>query len=332
MQSDLIEIIVITYNSAAHIGACVDSIVAARALPIIVDNGSSDDTLEIARARCSEAKIIATGQNLGYGRAMNLGFRVTRGEFVVLSNPDVIFLRDSISQMVDLLKENPNVGLTGPQQMFPDRSWQRSYGDLPGIWSGIKEAVGIKTFQNKLRKLLWLSKIGRKPKEVPYVDGAVVAVRRDAFLEMSGFDEHFYFYSEESDLCARLRKAGWRVMFLPTAEVIHVRGAASTKLDCSERFVRYMVTAQLLLARKHLAPRQARLYARLQILHFLRLSLIYRALNWLTRRDEPYTYKICMFDVYTRIWRELSSCKELSYDTPRSEGIPMKCDQTVKAK
>ncbi len=332
MQIERIEVVVVTHNSARHIGACVDSIVAAQALPIIVDNGSTDDTLEIVRSRCSQAKIIATAKNLGYGKAMNLGFQETGSAFVVLSNPDVVFLGDSISQLMNYLRKNPAVGITGPQQMFPDLSWQRSTGELPSVWSGIKDATGITTFQNGLRKLLWPRRIGRKPKEVSYLDGAVLAVRREAFLAMGGFDEDFFFYSEEADLCARLKKAGWGAVLLPLVEVIHVRGASSADVHRSERFVRYMVTAQLLLARKHLAPRQARLYARLQILHFMRLGLIYRALDWLRRCDEPYSDKIWMFDAYTRIWRELSSCKELGYDTPRSEGIPMKCDQTVKAK
>src|SRR6266478_968038 len=154
-----VEVVVVTRNSAEHIGACVESIVAAGALPIIVDNASTDQTLEIVRSRCPEAKIIATGENLGYGKAMNLGFKETRGDFVILSNPDVVFLDDAIRKMAEFLEKNPKVGITGPQQMFPDRSWQRSYGDLPGIWPGIKDAAGITTLHNSVRRLLWPRKV-----------------------------------------------------------------------------------------------------------------------------------------------------------------------------
>ncbi len=304
MQSELVEVVVVTRNSAGHIGACVDSIIAARALPIIVDNGSADDTLEIVRSRCPEAKIIATGENLGYGKAMNLGFKETIGDFVILSNPDVVFLNGSIRQMVEFLNKNPKIGVAGPQQMYPDRSWQRSYGDLPGIWPGIKDALGITTLRNGVRRILWPRRIDRKPKEVPHVDGAVLVLRREAFLEMGGFDEEFFFYADESDLCARLRKAGWGVVFFPSAEVIHVRGADSAKVDRSERFVRYMVKSQSLLASKHLPPWKARVYARLQVCHFIRLGLMYRMSQWFGHENPSISYKVWMFDAYSRIWRE----------------------------
>jgi N-acetylglucosaminyl-diphospho-decaprenol L-rhamnosyltransferase len=304
MQSELIEVVVVTRNSAGHIGACVDSIIAARALPIIVDNGSTDDTLEIVRSRCPEAMIIATGENLGYGKAMNRGFKETIGDFVILSNPDVVFLNGSIRQMVEFLNKNSKIGVAGPQQMYPDRSWQRSYGDLPGIWPGIKDALGITTLRNGIRRILWPRRIDRKPKEVPHVDGAVLVLRREAFLEMGGFDEEFFFYADESDLCARLRKAGWGVVFFPSAEVIHVRGADSAKVDRSERFVRYMVKSQSLLASKHLPPWKARVYARLQVCHFIRLGLMYRMSQWFGDENPSISYKVWMFDAYSRIWRE----------------------------
>jgi len=329
MQSGSIEVVVVTRNSAGDIGACVESIVA-EAVPIIVDNASTDSTLEMVRSRCPEAKTIATGENLGYGKAMNLGFKETRGDFVILSNPDVVFLEGSIRQMVEFLEKNPKVGITGPQQMFPDRSWQRSYGELPGIWPGIKDAVGITTLQKGVRKILWPRRVDRRPKEVPYVDGAVLAVRREAFLEMGGFDEEFFFYSDESDLCARLKKAGWGVVLLPFAEVIHVRGASSTKVDRSERFVRYMVKSQSLLASKHLAPWKARAYAKLQICHFIRLGLMYGLVRWFGVEKSKSSDKIWMFDAYVRIWKEFSKCPELIH-TPITEARPHECKETAKA-
>jgi GT2 family glycosyltransferase len=324
------EVVLVTRNSAGHIGACVDSIVDANALPVVVDNGSTDETLQIVRSRCPGAKIIATGENLGYGRAMNRGFKETTGEFVVLSNPDVVFLQDSIGRMAEFLESNPTIGITGPQQMFPDRTWQRSYGDLPGIWSGVRDAAGITTLRNGVRRILWPRRMDRKPKDVPYVDGAVLAVRREAFLAMDGFDEQFFFYGDESDLCARLNRAGWRVVFLPLAEVIHVRGADSAKVDRSDRFVRYMVKSQSLLASKLLPPWKARLYAKLQILHFLRLGFLYRLLQWFGGEKSLRTQKISMFDAYARIWKEVSDFRNGIYE-PANETKPEQNKDTVKA-
>src|SRR5690349_5241449 len=86
-----LDIVVVTHNSADHIGPCVDSICAAGARPIVIDNASTDATLDIVRARCRDAIVIASPENLGYGRAMNLGFRHAQSEYVVLSNADVVF-------------------------------------------------------------------------------------------------------------------------------------------------------------------------------------------------------------------------------------------------
>lgn len=302
----MIEVVVVTRNSAEHIGQCVDSILAGGGLPIIVDNGSADDTLQIVGSRSSKVRIIATAENLGYGKAMNLGFKETKGELVILSNPDVVFLADSIRKIVEFLAKNERVGITGPQQMFPDRSWQASYGDLPGIWSGIKDLVGIATMRSVVRRALWPRKIDRKPKEVPYVDGGVLAVRRTAFQAAGGFDEDFFMYSDESDLCARLRKAGWGVVFLPWAEVIHVRGASVAKEEQVERFIRQMVNSQFLLATKHLAPWKVPIYVKLQIGRFIRLGLTHRLVSGFDGRNLSNSQKVRTLDTYTRIWRDVS--------------------------
>lgn len=306
-----LDVVIVTRNSARHIGACIESIVSTGCFPIVVDNGSTDDTLDIVRAKSGEARIIPTGENLGYGKAMNLGFTQTTGEFVVLSNPDVIFLKNSIPQMLQYTKSHARLAVVGPQQMFPDRSWQRSYGELPGLWSGIKDASGITTLQNAIRRAVWPRKLDSKEKDVPYVDGAVLLVRREAFLEMGGFDEAFYFYSDESDLCARLRAAGWRVAFVPAAEVVHVRGADSMKVDHSERFVRYMVQSQALLARKHLPQWKATAYSKLQICHFARLAALHRIVRGLTRgKSSTVDYRIWFAETHARIWSEFAQCPD----------------------
>lgn len=328
-RENSVEVVIVTRNSARHIGACVDSILAQRAFPIVVDNGSTDDTLQIVRTKCPSARIIAAGENLGYGKAVNLGFRETKSEFIVLSNPDVVYLDGSVQQLVQFLAKDPGIGVIAPQQMFPDRSWQRSYGDLPGIWPGIKDAIGITTLQNRVRSTFWPWRIDRTPKEVPYVDGAVLALRRKVFQDMGGFDEVFYFYSDESDLCARLKRAGWKVVFLPSAEVIHVRGADSAKVDRSDRFVRYMVNSQRVLTDRLLPPWKARLYFKLQFCHFARLRLMYQALKLISPRKNTIEYKLWMFGSFARIWKEVAMVSQSNESAPDCEKHN-ECKETLK--
>lgn len=271
-----------------------------------MDTGSTDNTLEIVRSRSPGAKIIATGEDLGCCRALNVGFKETSGDFVILFNPDVVFLGDSISQMTEFLRKNQNVGVTGPQQMFPDRSWQRSYGDLPGIWSGIRAATGMTTLRNGARKILWPRSMDRKPKEVPYVDGAVLALRREAFVEMGGFDEEFFMYSGECDLCARLTKAGWKVVFFPPAEVIHIRGADSIRIDNSDRFPKQWVEGLDKLSKKHLPLWQAKFYMRSEWLSFVLKGL---ACRWAKivlskRMGTRIMARIQLFETFSRVFRE----------------------------
>ena len=311
IRTDMVEVVIVTHNSAEYIKACIDSITALGVRSVVVDNGSTDDTVNIIRSRYPEVRIIETGENLGYGKALNLGFKATKSEFVILSNADVVYLTGSIGQLVAYLKTDPAVGVTAPQQMFPDCSWQRSYGHLPGFWSGMKDAVGITGFQNRLRRYFWPQKIDRNPREVPYVDGAVLAVRRKAFMELGGFDEDFFFYSDEADFCARLTKAGWKVVFFPKAEVIHVRGASSAKVNCPERFVRYMVEGQYLLAIKHLPRERVRAYAKLQIVNYSRLALMSRLVQWFGGRKS--SDRIRTFDAYVKVWREFSQRPELAH-------------------
>lgn len=304
----MLEVVVVTHNSARHIGPCVESICAANARPIIVDNGSTDDTLAIVELKSAGiALIIPTGENLGYGRAMNIGFKQTTGEFVILSNPDVVFLDGSIGYMVEFLKSNPRVGILGVQEVFSNGTWQRSYGDLPGIWPGIKDAVGITTLHNQMRRASWPWKIDRRPKEVGYPDGAVLAIRREAFVEVNGFDEDFYFYSDESDLSARIQKAGWRTMFSPETRVMHIRGADSAKTQASEQYLQFLVGSQHLLVSKHLPAWKVRPYARLQALHYRRLSLMYRLLQFVGYSNPDWAVQIRTAEQLSKKWKSWQS-------------------------
>lgn len=299
------EVVVVTHNSAMHIKPCLDSIFANGGVPIVVDNASRDETLDMIRSYHPGVQVVATGGNLGYAKAINKGFTQTRSEFVVLSNPDVVYQPDSISRMVNFLRGNPDVGVTGPQQMFPDGSWQRSYGDLPGIWTGIKDASGLSSLQRAIRRLLWPRRVDRRPKEVPYLDGAVLVVRRKVFESLGGFDEDFYFYGDESDLCARLWKAGWRAVFFPDALVTHVRGADSVHVDRSDRFPSFMVESHLRVAKKHLRPWKVRVYARLQQVYFQRMILAHRFLRLLAPSAQRVDLDrvIVTFEAYSRLWR-----------------------------
>jgi N-acetylglucosaminyl-diphospho-decaprenol L-rhamnosyltransferase len=273
-----IETLVVTHNSAGHIVACLDSLRANQAAPIVLDTGSTDSTFQLVSERCPDVKLIQVGENVGYGRALNLGFGQMVGDYVLLSNSDVVYLPSSVARMVAFLEKNSDVGLVGPQQVFPDGSWQWSYGDLPGVMPGLKDAIGVTTLRNACRYWLWPHKLDRKPRDVPYVVGAVLLVRRKAFELVGGFDESFFPGSDDCDLCARMQKSGWRTVFLPEAQVIHIRGGDFTHIPASEH-LSGMVETQIRLARKYLPAWQANLYFWLEQMQFQRLAFTYQAVR-----------------------------------------------------
>jgi len=252
----------VTYNSPAYRTLCrFDP--GGRALPVVVDNGSTDDTLEIVRARCPEARIVALAENLGYGKALNAGLREGRGRVChpLKSGRSLSQgFRHSIGGLPE--EKHPSRDLPDRKQVLPDGSWQRSHGNLPGIWSGIKDATGITTLGSRTRRHLWPRRVDWHPTRVPYLDGAILAVRRRAFEDVAGSMRSFPSTRRRQICAARLKQAGWGVVFVPQVQVMHVRGADSTKKDASDRFVRMQVAAQYLLASKYLPSWKVRVYAR----------------------------------------------------------------------
>jgi hypothetical protein len=300
------DVVIVTCNSSPHIETCLESIQLDRCHIIVVDNGSADETLERIRRRFPEIEIVENGQNLGYGRACNIGFSKTKAEYVVLSNADVVYPPDGIRILVEFLKANPDVGITAPQFVYPNGAWQISYADVPGVWTGVKDVLGVSWARRKIRRLLWPHRIDRKPKDVPFVAGAVLVFPRAVFEEVHGFDENFYFYADESDLCMRLREKGWRIVFCPLTQVVHVGGGDSIRVDNSDKFVRHMVNSQGKLAKKHLSRWQAEFYMRSQWAFFRMAAFTcWCARIVLPKRiSAPMTRRMQLFDSYSKVFCE----------------------------
>ncbi len=256
MPTPAADIIIISYNSARTTLDCIKSIHDTAGSDlfniIVVDNNSADNTIELIRTEYPETQIIKNQSNLGYAAAVNIGVKHSQSEYLIISNSDVVYHKGSIINLVNYLKSNPDVGAAGPQQVYADGSWEYSFGSLPGLMLGLKDLFFISSLQRALRKLAWAQfKIDRWPREVAYIDGAVMAVHKAEFDKSGGFDEDFFFYSEEADFCHRLRKRNLKVVFNPASTVTHLRGKSidsSTSLHTSTSM---MIKGQLLFCQKH---------------------------------------------------------------------------------
>ena len=304
-----LEAVVVTYNSAAHVRACLGSLAGQGTSVLVIDNGSNDGTLGIVDREFPAVRTIVSAENCGYGKALNLGIARTHSEFVLVANADTVFPAGAVHALASFLETSPRAGVVGPQQVFPDGKWQRSYGRIPGIVEALQGLMGITSARQLVARVLWPGNVINRPRRVGYVDGAVMMLRRSAFDEVRGFDEHFYYYGEDSDLCFRLKKAGWDVMSLPRARVTHVRGGSSIRVEgFSEKFLRAYVNASVQFARRHYRGWHAWLYLRLRALQSREMVLVYRFLKLCasTRSNRRASAMAATFELESRIWSELA--------------------------
>jgi GT2 family glycosyltransferase len=190
---------------------------------IVVDNGSTDGSSQMVREQFPEVHLIENQENLGFARANNQAIRQCRGDFVLLLNSDAFLMQGAVDRMMELSLINDQAGIVGPTLFYPDGRSQRSHGPLPTLTSEMISLAGF----DKIR--LWPIKRYRLPDpfETGFVSGACMFVRRSMLQEIGLFDENFFFFSEEVDLCYRAHKAGWKVFFIPFAVAIHIEAGSS---------------------------------------------------------------------------------------------------------
>jgi len=248
-------VILVNHNDAAHIEACLSSLERAELPPgteiILVDNDSRDGSREIVAARFAGVRLLVQPQNIGFSRANNLGARESRGDFLLFLNTDTIVSPGSLSPLLDGMRMDESIGAAGPRLFRADGSFQVSFGR------------GVNFFAQFRQKLFWnpyyrrALKKGGPIRETGWLSAACLLCRRTAFEQVGGFDENFFLYFEDIDLCFRLRERGWKLVLVPEAKVFHAGGATTRTLPSATRF-EYR-RSQLYFYRKHNSSRSLRL-------------------------------------------------------------------------
>ncbi|MFH1051457.1 MAG: glycosyltransferase family 2 protein [bacterium] len=280
------DIVIISYNTLNHTLECIKSINQTAKdiinLIIVVDNGSTDGTLDAIKSKYPDIKLISNNENLGYARAVNIGVKSSNSDFVIISNNDVIYPNDSIEYLLEYLIENTKVGAVGPQQLYPDGDYQYSFGDLPGTKLGLKKLFLINHFQEYLKKKNWRNDRAIT-KQVPYLDGAVIATKRIAFDEVEGFDEDYFFYTEEADYCHKLKQKGWAIIHNPKALVTHFRGASDSynglnkknHNGLNKKKYSEMISSKIKFCKKHLSFQSGKLYIICEIVYSFNMTVLW---------------------------------------------------------
>jgi len=239
-----LSVTLVNYNAGEHLLRAVDSIASETASLkpeiIVVDNGSTDGSMERLGESFPTVRQILAGENLGFARACNLALRESSGRYVALVNPDVIVHRGSLHTLVEYLETHPDVGLVGPKILTPDgRLDFRCARRLPSLWGELCERTRL---YRRFPRSRWFAGhlLGswdhESQREVEALSGACMMARREVLSGVGLLDERYFMFGEDVDWCWRIARGGWKIVYLPKAVVTHV-GGGSTPAEMQPRLV-----------------------------------------------------------------------------------------------
>lgn len=233
-----VDVVIVTYNSADDVRECL---AAARQAPAVgsvtvVDNDSTDASIAVSRPLADE--VFHLDSNVGFGAAQNIGADRGTSPYVLILNPDAVIDSSALDRGVAHLMAHPQVAaVQGEIRRAEDGGLERSSGPEPGLADFASRVLRLRERLGE-RRLAWLARLCgiayfadravTDVEEVDFLAAVALLIRRDALRDVAGFDERFFLYAEDIDLCARLRGAGWRLRALPGRWAVHVGGASSS--------------------------------------------------------------------------------------------------------
>jgi len=252
-----ITVVVVNYNVKEYLANLLDSVTkASHSLNIeifVVDNASADQSKELITSLYPEVKYIYNQKNVGFGRANNQAIPKAKGKYTLLVNPDVLLSEDTLTTLYEYMENHPQCGACGCKILKPDGSFApESRRSIPTIGSALAKVSGLSAVFPKSRlfskyHLGWLDE--DKTASVPVISGSFMFYRTTLLQELGGFDERFFMYGEDIDLCYRTTKTGHRIDYVPTTSVIHFKGQSSRQN--SSRYIKSFNEALYLFFEKH---------------------------------------------------------------------------------
>ena len=269
MNMDL-SILIVTYNSASLIGGLLEQLRkqllapdGIRAEVILVDNASGDATADLVAREFPWVNLVRSAKNLGFAAGNNLAAQKARGQFLLLLNPDAVPAPGSLGAGVQLMRADPRVGLGGGKLVAPDGTLQPSARMFPTLRDELFTMSGLAARFPRSPLLARMDRRWADPERqapVDWIPGAFVFIGRKVWNTLGGFDERFFMYYEEVDLCRRLQDQGFTVQYWPQLKATHI-GGASARTVARARVSRsgsqlesWRMRSALLYYRKHHGP------------------------------------------------------------------------------
>lgn len=259
-----ISIIVVSFNTINLLQRCLHTIkqeaTDIKHEVIVIDNNSQDGSADWIEQNMPDIRLIRSRENLGFAAANNLGFSHARGQYIVLLNPDAFLTNNALVNAVRAMQMNPTLGLAGAHLIGEDGQWQPSARMFPSLLNHLLNLSGLAAKYPHSRffgrvDYTWADH--EQAMQVDWVPGAFSIIRREVLDQIGFFDEQFFLYYEEVDLCHRIKAAGFTIWYLPDVTVMHVGGACSealpelTRSNKGRQVTLWQFRSALLFYRKH---------------------------------------------------------------------------------
>ncbi|MCX7909349.1 MAG: glycosyltransferase family 2 protein [Ignavibacteria bacterium] len=270
-----LSIIIVNYNVKDFLSQCLNSILKSQVNfgyeIIVVDNNSSDNSIEFLQSHFPFVKIIPLKENKGFGFANNVGFENSQGRYILLLNPDTVLQEDTLQVMYDFMESNKDVGVAGCKVLNPDGSLQLACRrSVPTPWVAFTKLFGLQRLFPKSKLFGKYNLTYLNENEVSFVDsisGSFMFLRREVYQKLDGFDTNFFLFGEDLDFCYRAKQLGWKIAYVPNTSIIHYKGQSSKRslVDTSFHFFKSME----IFTRKHFGSRN-------WFLWFIKLGIYFR--------------------------------------------------------
>lgn len=287
-----VSVAVVNYNTRELLARCLETVFSEGASNVVVvDNASADGSAPYVRDRFPGVQLIENKANLGYGAAANQAVQHTSQPFVLLLNADTELQPGCVAALATHAGGSPRAGIVAPAIVTTGGTRERSYFPFPGTLDWLLENEPLAPLVRRLPPLKRRSvsfQPADSPRPVPWVMGCAMLLRREAVESMGGFDESYFMYYEEVDLCRRMADAGWEVHFTPAARVTHV-GGASTSQYRTEMLIRHFQSTLQYYSRHYSG---LRLGFWLAAMHLKRVALLARDSARLLKESDPVERRI----------------------------------------
>lgn len=243
-----LSIVTISWNVSDLLAACLESIMRSpihligyhsaeetdklKTEVIIVDSASSDDSVKILREKFPWVRLITCDENIGFVRGNNLGAKYARGKYLMLLNPDTELIDNALGRLVEVLESDEKIGVVGPHTLNSDGSHQSTRRRFPTLLTGIFESTWLESLAP--RRILNRYRVLDKPDDgtypVGWLQGSALLTYRHIWETIGGLDERYIMYSEEMDWCKRVHDAGWQLVYVGDARIIHHSGQSTAQV------------------------------------------------------------------------------------------------------